>query len=300
MAPEPFFSIVVPTYGRPAQLAACLQALVHLDYPRDRFEVIVVDDGSATPPEPLVGSFRDRLNVMLVTQPHAGPAAARNTGATRAQGQFLAFTDDDCTPARDWLGALAARFASGPDRAVGGRIMNALPDNPFSTASQLLLAYLYAYYNVDVDDARFLASMNLALPADRFRVIGGFDPGFPAAAAEDRDLCDRWRHHGHRITYAPEVIVYHAHALSFRTFWRRHINYGRGAFAFHQARARRGGRFWVEPATFYLNLLRYPFSVGPSEGAPTLAALLALAQGANALGFLSARLDHRRTAGAPR
>src|SRR5437867_3420967 len=87
---RPVFSIVVPTYRRPKQLAACLQALAKLDYARERFEVIVVDDGSTTPPEAVVTSFQDRLQVTLVLQPHAGSAAARNTGAERARGEYLA------------------------------------------------------------------------------------------------------------------------------------------------------------------------------------------------------------------
>ena len=88
---------------------------------------------------------------------------------------------------------------------------------------------------------------NLALPEDRFRAIGGFDTIFPLAASEDREFCDRWLHHGFQMTYAPEAVVYHARALTFRSFWRQHFKYGRGAFHFHQVRARLGGRRWTGP-----------------------------------------------------
>src|SRR5437016_6865605 len=186
----PVFSIVVPTYNRPGQLAACLQALAHLSYPKDCFEAIVVDDGGQTRPDEVVASFRDRLDLTLLRQPHAGPAAARNTGVVKARGAFLAFTDDDCRPWRDWLKTLAVRLAKDPDCIVGGRTINALPDNPYSSASQHLIDYLYSYYNADPDRARFLTSNNLTLAADRFRAIGGFDTTFPGAAAEDRDFCD--------------------------------------------------------------------------------------------------------------
>ncbi len=54
---QPFFSIIVPTYNRLRQLSACVQSLTCLDYPRDRFEVIVVDDGSKTPPKAVVAPF---------------------------------------------------------------------------------------------------------------------------------------------------------------------------------------------------------------------------------------------------
>jgi glycosyltransferase involved in cell wall biosynthesis len=284
---QPFFSIIVPTYARPRQVAACLQSLVHLDYPRDRFEVVVVDDGSETPPEVVVAPFHDHLNITLLTQLHAGPAAARNTGAVQAKGKFLAFTDDDCAPAHDWLQALAERFATTPDPTIGGQILNALPDNPYSTASQVLIDYLYAHYNADPNQARFFASNNLALPADRFHAIGGFDTTLPLAAGEDRKFCDRWLHHGNRMIYAPEVLIYHAHPLTFRTFWRQHFNYGRGAFRFHQARARRGKRrIRLEPLSFYLNLLWYPFSQARSRQALLLTALLVMSQVASTAGFV--------------
>jgi len=284
---QPIFSIVVPTYNRPGQLAICLQSLARLDYPRDCFEVIVVDDGSETPPEAVVAPFRDRLDVTPLTQSHAGPAMARNTGAAKAKGEFLAFTDDDCMPASDWLRTLAARFATTPDRIIGGRTLNALPDNSYSTASQVLIDYLYAHYNADPTQACFFASNNLTLPAYRFHAIGGFDTTLPLAAGEDRKFCDRWLHHGNRMIYAPEVLVYHAHALTFRTFWRQHFNYGRGAFRFRRACAQRShGHIRLEPLSFYLHLLRYPLSQARGWRALSLTALLVLSQGANAAGFL--------------
>ena len=77
--------------------------MTRLGYPQDRFEVIVVDDGSEPPMDSVVSFFRDRLELVLLSQANSGPAAARNTGAAQAKGKFLAFTDDDCTPAPDWL-----------------------------------------------------------------------------------------------------------------------------------------------------------------------------------------------------
>lgn len=297
MAPTaPLFSIVVPTYSRPGKLAACLQAVAGLCYSRDRFEVIVVDDGSERTPADLVGSFRDRLDVKLIVQPHAGPASARNAGAARARGEFLAFTDDDCLPASDWLKALAGRFAASPDCVIGGCTLNALPRNWYSTASQLLIHYLYLYYNTEPDRALFFASNNLALPADRFRAIGGFDTCYVRAAAEDREFCDRWLRHGYQMIYAPEVLVYHAHALTWRTFWRQHFNYGRGAFQFHQARAQGGnGRLRLEPRSFYVRLLRYPLSQSCEAQSLRIVALLGVSQVANAAGFLwESRLARQR------
>lgn len=280
---QPYFSIIVPTYRRPVQLAACLHALVRLDYPRDRFEVIVADDGSETSPEAVVAPFRDRFDVTLITQPHGGPAAARNAGAARAKGEFLAFTDDDCTPAADWLKALAARFTTVPDHAIGGRTLNALPENLYSTTSHVILDAVYEYYNAHPGRARFIASGNLAMPADQFHVIGGFDVTF--LTAEDRDFCDRWLQRGYRMTYAPEALVYHAHPLTLRTFWWQHLAYGRGAFRFHQARAQRGsGRLRID-LRFHMSVLCRLVSEAQGRRTVYQAALLAVWQAANAAGF---------------
>src|ERR1043166_3127835 len=194
---RPFFSVIIPTAGRPRQLGACLQSLACVEYPRDRFEVIIIDDGNQTPLEAVVDSFRDTIDVTLLTQAPSGPAAARNSGAKRARGTFRAFTEEDCLPKADWLRKLALRFAQTPDHLIGGCTLNALPDNPYSTASQILIDYLYKYYNPAFNQACFLTSNNLAVPAAQFRALGGFDASFPLAAAEDRDFCDRWRHHGH-------------------------------------------------------------------------------------------------------
>jgi GT2 family glycosyltransferase len=289
----PFVSIVVPTYRRPAQLAACLGALARLDYPRDRFEVVVVDDGSGAPPTEVVTTAAREIQVSLIAASHQGPAAARNAGAARAKGVLLAFTDDDCAPAPGWLQAFRRRFATDPDSMLGGHTVNALPGNVYSSASQALVDYIYGHYNRDPDDARFFASNNLAVPASRFLEVGGFDTSFPLPAAEDRELCLRWRSLGHRLAYVPDAVVHHAHPLRLRTFWRQHFNYGRGAFHLHTMLARqRHDRIRVEPPAFYFRLLTYPLArrrESSTGSRVVVSALLALSQAANAAGFFRER-----------
>jgi GT2 family glycosyltransferase len=283
----PFFSIIIPTYARPRQLVGCLRSLARLDYPRDHFEVIVVDDGSGLSLQPVIAPFRDHFDMVVLTQMHAGPATARNAGAAQARGQFLAFVDDDCMVASNWLQALATRFVTVPDHAIGGQTINALPVNSYSTATQLIVDYLYTYYNADHNHAQFLSSNNVAMPLDRFCAVGGFDTTFPLAAGEDREFCNRWLCHGYRMTYAPEAIVYHAHALTLSTFWRQHFNYGRGAFCFHRRYSWcNRGRTKLEPLAFYIDLLRYPFSQKQAQSSLLLALLLAQSQAATAAGFL--------------
>jgi GT2 family glycosyltransferase len=114
------------------------------------------------------------------------------------------------------LQPVVARFFDFPDHAIGGRTLNFLSENSYSTTSQIILDVVYAYYDSSNDQAPFFPSGNLAVSADQFRAIGGFDPTF--TISEDRDLCDRWLSHDFGMTYAPEALVYHNHPLTFLRF----------------------------------------------------------------------------------
>lgn len=283
------FSIIIPTFNRPAQLGHCLSALTRQDYSPDQFEVIVVDDGSTVPVAESIASFRRCLNLAVHSAPHAGPSRARNLGAEHARGRHLAFTDDDCRPTHGWLHALEARLSAAPEAMVGGQTLNALPENLYSTLSQMVVDAAYAYYNADPDNARFFASNNLAVPTSLFRELGGFDPAF--TTAEDRDLCARWANNGGRLMYAPEAVTYHAHALTIAGLWRQHFAYGRGAFRFHRVHGWTG-RFPID-GRFYRELLRRPYASERAK-AVLLTALLAVQQSANAAGFFTEMLVGRR------
>lgn len=289
---QPFFSIIVPTYNRPERLANCLQSFTQLDYPQDFFEVMVVNDGGEVSLDPVVKPLEKQLNLIVLDQPHTGPATARNAGAFAAKGQFLVFTDDDCTVPPDWLTCLAHRFTQFPDSLIGGKTLNALEGNPYSTASQALIDYLYQYYNASPEQAQFFASNNFAVPAPYFHQLGGFDTSFPLAAGEDREFCDRWHHQGYPMIYAAEVCVYHAHELTLSKFWRQQFNYGRGAFCFQQITAGRGKSKLQNPS-FYLNLLTYPFSQNSCHSSAFIASLFLLSQVAITVGLFWEKNRHR-------
>jgi glycosyltransferase involved in cell wall biosynthesis len=272
---NPTFSIVVPTFGRPGALAGCLAALERLDYPRDGFEVIVVDDGSPAPVE----ASADGVALRVERVPHGGPARARNHGVAVARGRYVAFTDDDCAPAPDWLTALQGPLAGGA-AAAAGRSANAVPGNTCASAGQALLDHLYRYYNRDPADARFATSNNLAVERETLLAVGGFDEAFSHAAGEDRELVHRLRARGHRIAYEPRAIVRHAHRQDLRAYWGQHYGYGAAAMLFRK----RAGAVPVEPVSFYVDLLR--------GSRARVVALLVIAQVANALGFARASLRY--------
>lgn len=288
MSSSPLFSVIIPTYKRPSQLADCLRALTLQAFPLGLFEVIVVDDDEGISTlDGIISSFHEKLRLTLVRQPNSGPAKARNLGASVSSGQFLVFTDDDCEPDPKWLAMFHSRLGQVSDCMVGGKIVNRLTGNLYASASQLIIDAVYEYYNKP-EGAVFFTSNNIMVPACRFFSLGGFDGvNFPKAA-EDRDLCRRWRESGYRCLYEPGAAVYHSHHLTFITFCRQHFNYGRGAARFHRsctsgennpAQAALG--FHLNP----MNWLLHPFKSEKGWKAIKLCSLLALWQALNLAGF---------------
>lgn len=286
MRPSLIFSVIVATHRRPSQrLEDCLEALTRQTYPGHLYEVIVVDDGSTVSSWELVEPFCGQLDLIFITQKRAGPATARNTAAAAARGEYLAFTDDDCAPAPDWLEKLAAQFADTPECVIGGHPVNALKENLYSTASQLILDCSYSCFNRVRGMATFFAGDNLALPAALFKQVGGFKTVF-FLGGEDRELCSRLTERGYRMVYLPGAIVHHAHHLTFASFLRQHFHYGCGAYYYVRAMRERNSGPKTAPAAFYTNLLRYPFSQARGIKALSLLGLLMTSQLAYVAGFL--------------
>lgn len=291
MSGRPVVSVVVPTRGRPGALKRCLESLVRQDYPIDAFEIVVIDDGS---PQPVtLPEIGPDVSVLLRRQPQGGPAAARNHGLEHARGEYVAFIDDDCEASPDWLRELVGTLQRHPGAGAGGPVANDLARNPFSEASQALVSFLCEYYNASPEDARFFTSNNLAFPRAALMEAGGFDAQYQRAAAEDRELCDRWRRQGRRLVTAPAALVRHSHDLTLPAFWRQHFSYGTGAWHYWQHRANgQSSRVKVEPLGFYGSLLTWPVRTHGVAGLP-VGALLALAQVANAAGFFSEAMRRR-------
>jgi glycosyltransferase involved in cell wall biosynthesis len=282
---HPTISVVIPTFNRQNHLRACLESLKFIRYPAGRFEIIVIDDGSQESIKALVDSFRDFFPVHVIAQANTGPANARNRGLEAAAGELIAFTDDDCRPCPEWLEELAKGFNTHPQAAFGGRVVNARPHNLYCRASQQLVDYLRQYYRPQETGRGFFTSNNLAFPTNALRSIGGFNGNFPRAAAEDRELCERWNRAGGRMIYLPAARVDHWHQLSLPKFARQHFEYGRGAWIYHKVRADYAKRhIQVEPLSFYWRLITHPFRTLETKPLAS-AALLTLSQAANASGF---------------
>lgn len=220
-AVPPRYSVVVPAFNAAATIDACLRALLDQTVPRERYEVIVVDDGSTDATATLVNAYP----VALLRQAHAGPASARNLGARAARGEILLFTDADCVPARDWIARVAAPLEA--DRGVAAVKGACISDQTALVArfGQAELAYKFARLAArgEID---FLDTYCAAVRRDLFWQAGGFDPSFPVASNEDTQFSFDLAARGGRIVFAPDAVVAHRHPESLGHYLRRKWRHG--------------------------------------------------------------------------
>ncbi len=276
------FSIIIPTRDRPDSLDRCLASIASLDYPKEQFETLVVDDASNPPPTEILARYSNCLRLRSFRAEGRGPACARNRALQEALGEYAVFTDDDCLPQPGWLGAYERGFRDHPDACLGGRIVSSPDESIFGLASQTLISFLYDRAGVPL---RFFCSNNLAARRTHLLSLGGFDETFPLAAAEDRDLCARWAARN-ELVFVPDAVVWHRQKLSARSFGIQHYRYGRGAYHFWNHRYTEGAPGpKLQSGNFYWRMLTWSFVSNRFPRAFLLSALLACSQVSYAAGY---------------
>ena len=104
-------SIILPTYNRKKLLKKCIESLISQNYPKEDFEIIVIDDGSTDGTEQITRKLKRKIpNLIYYKTKHNGQANARNFGLRKAKGSFIAFTDDDCVVEKNWLRKIEDTF----------------------------------------------------------------------------------------------------------------------------------------------------------------------------------------------
>ncbi|WP_375492069.1 glycosyltransferase [uncultured Jatrophihabitans sp.] len=223
----PSVSVVIPYFEAQHDLDLVLSALTQQTHPAAAIEVVVVDDGSATPPD--VGAA-GALPVQVLAQPDEGfrAARARNLGAAAAHGDVLVFLDCDTVPEPGFLAEIARLPAVCPDVVAAGRRRHvdlaglppegladwfagrvALPE--LDEPSWLRDAYRDSADLLDADrrSYRFVISAVLATSARLFAEVGGFDERFVGYGGEDWEFAHRARNAGAVFAHIPAAVAWH-------------------------------------------------------------------------------------------
>lgn len=229
----PLVSVVVPTYNRKAMLADTLASLAAQDYPADRYEVIVVDDGSEDGTWEWLTKETSRWSGRLIPlrQENRGPATARNVGAMSSEADVVAFIDDDCVAEPDWLPHLCAGYTSAQVGGVGGRILGLSP----RTLIESYLTDMDVYRPPTTIDGQieYFLGANASCRRDIFLSLGGFSEVLRPHGGEELDLCLRILAAGFQLVYAPHAVVWHHSRDNLPAFLRSFLYHGRGMYYCH-------------------------------------------------------------------
>lgn len=177
----PEISIVMATYNRVHLLHNQLVAFENQTLDQNRFEVVIVNDGSSDHTNIVLEEWSDKLkNLSFVNQVNSGPAVARNTGVAHAKGEVIAFTDDDCIVDDDWLERILDVFKDESIKVLEGFTY---------TNKKLRTPFTHQIENIKWNPV--IPTCNAAYRKSFFEEIGGFDESFPFPHNEDTELA--WR-----------------------------------------------------------------------------------------------------------
>lgn len=238
-ADGPLVSVVIPHLNQPEHLDRCLASLRAQTFPRDAFEIIVVDNGSRDDPEAIA---RANPDVRLLREAAPGPGLARNRGVGAARGRFLAFIDADCRAHPGWLAAAVSGLEDPACRGVvGGDVRIDAVDADRLTPLEAYESVFAFRQKLYIEEHGYSGTGNLAIRPDVFSDVGPFGG---IAIAEDMDWGRRAAASGHAAIYRPDMIVYHPARGRFSELeakWRRHVAHQLEA---HRAAGRPGWR-WI-------------------------------------------------------
>jgi glycosyltransferase involved in cell wall biosynthesis len=208
--PLPKISIIVPVYNGEATIRTCVEALLGLDYPRDRFEVLVVDNKSIDGTRRIVEGYPVTLLQEAAVQ---SSYAARNLGIAHASGDVLAFTDADCVPERGWLRAIVAAIEPSDVGGVAGAIEAFRADSAVEKYQARRAIRADRAYKHKV--LPFAQTANAAYKREVFEKIGLFDPTLIYGG----DLDFSWRMQSGaslRLVYEALAFVWHRHRTTYK------------------------------------------------------------------------------------
>jgi len=211
----PFVSIVIVNYNGERFLSSCLSALFNLNYPKEKREIILVDNGS-TDASVLLIQTEFKNKVKFIQNDKNNYCKANNLGISVARGKYVAFLNIDAVVDKDWLLELVKVMESDKKiAAAGGKIL--YPDGKISTVGHFELPNFYwgeegageetsAY--PDMREKPSICGAAVLYRKEIFEKIGGFDEDF-IMYMEDIDMGFRIRKLGYKLLYVPSAVVYH-------------------------------------------------------------------------------------------
>ena len=218
----PFISVIVPVRNGAGTIDDCIASILACDYPADRHEVLVIDNGSTDATAEVVA----RHPVRLLSEPRRGVSFARNRGIAEGMGDVFAFIDGDCLADPAWLAELARPFQDPEVGCVAGELRH-LPGTTLAERQAVRMLGGWQRYAVN-SNPPYAITANAAYRREVFESIGHFDTRMPRA--QDVELGLRFSERCPlRLAYSEHAVARHRHRSTQRGFFRQQLGWSYGA-----------------------------------------------------------------------
>jgi cellulose synthase/poly-beta-1,6-N-acetylglucosamine synthase-like glycosyltransferase len=218
-----FISVIVPVYNEEKNIRFLIESLLCLNYPKNKYEIIIVDNNSEDKTAEIIKEFQ----VIYLCEKKQSSYAARNKGIKESKGDILAFIDGDCIPDKDWLKNAITHFINEDIDIIAG----AMTLYNYSISLKLIDIYqliTLGERQVNSQEEGKCASGNLIVKKEIFEKIGYFKGRLVSGG--DGEWTKRATDHGFKLRYCSDVEVYHPSLEDFRGLLKRaiRIGYGKG------------------------------------------------------------------------
>jgi len=250
--PLPFVSVNVAVRNGERTIRDCLTSLINMDYPSDRREILVVDNGSSDRTAEIIKTFP----VTYLWEERRGLPFARNKGVEASQGKILAFTDADCVVSRKWLKELVKGFNGDRVGVVVGEVFTF----PCTSPAQRYMASHKPFWqtrSLSHGGTPWFSLINTAIRKEVFQQVGRFDPRFAGVACTDTDFS--WRFfdaNTFQLVRSIKAAAFHQHRLNSTGLFVQYWGYGKGQSILCRKYPHKVNWDWRRECNAYRDLLR--------------------------------------------